>query len=63
MFKINHKDTRTMTGIFIVSFEDTSHFVLMLLLFYLSKYFGDWVYFVIPTQVQSSALRFLLPDP
>ena len=62
MFKINHKDIRTMSGIFIVSFEDTSHFVLMLLLFYLSKHFGDWVYFVIPTQVQSSALRFLLPD-
>ena len=38
MFKINHKDIRTMSGIFIVSFEDTSHFVLMLLLLALSKY-------------------------
>ena len=32
IFKVNNKDTRTMSGAFVVKFENISHYILLLLL-------------------------------
>ena len=37
MFKVNSKDTRTMSDVFIVNFEQISHMVLVFLLLTLSR--------------------------
>ena len=37
IFKVNNKDTRTMSGISSVNFEHISHFILQLILLNLSK--------------------------
>ena len=38
MFKVDNKDTRMTTGLFIVNFEHTLHLVLVLLLWTLDMY-------------------------
>ena len=37
MLKVNNKDTRTTSGVFIVNFEHISHFFLIFLSFTLNK--------------------------
>ena len=39
MFRVNNKDTRTTSSVFIVSFEHISHLILAFLLLALNMYF------------------------